>query len=77
METQHNYKSKEKDFLPQPIRGNDGFVDRGSRNILLDQQNPDILVPSVTDHGTIPNLKFSFSMAHNRLQHGGRFLFCC
>ena len=57
--------------LPQPIRGNDGYVDRGPRNILVDKQNPNILVPPVTDHGTIPNLKFPFSMAHNRIQEGG------
>jgi oxalate decarboxylase len=58
--------------FPQPIRGNDGFEDRGPRNVLLDQQNPDMLVPRATDHGTLPNLKFSFSKAHNRLQDGGR-----
>jgi oxalate decarboxylase len=63
-------KTKE-NFVPQPIRGNDGFEDRGPRNVLLDQQNPDILVPPATDHGTVPNLKFPFSMAHNRLQEGG------
>jgi oxalate decarboxylase len=61
----------EKKMLPQPIRGKDGFIDRGPRNIPLDQQNPNILVPPVTDHGTIPNLKFPFSLAHNRLQEGG------
>ncbi len=57
--------------IPQPIRGKDGFVDKDPRNVLLDQQNPNILVPPVTDNGTIPNLKFPFSMAHNRLQDGG------
>lgn len=73
MPTQQNYNNKEneKNSLPQPIRGDDGFVDRGPRNIALDQQNPNILVPPVTDHGTVPNLKFPFSMAHNRLQEGG------
>jgi oxalate decarboxylase len=57
--------------IPHPIRGKDGFVDLGPRNVLLYKQNPDILVPPATDHGTLPNLKFSFSMAHNRLQDGG------
>ena len=38
--------------IPQPIRGKDGFVDRGPRNVLLDQQNPDILAPPATDHRT-------------------------
>ncbi|MGB8937830.1 MAG: oxalate decarboxylase family bicupin [Candidatus Nitrosopolaris sp.] len=70
MQPQHDNKNKTKEnLLPQPIRGEDGFVDRGPRNILLDQQNPDI--PPVTDHGTVPKLKFPFSMAHNRLRDGG------
>jgi oxalate decarboxylase len=30
-----------------------------------------MLAPPQTDSGTIPNLKFSFSDAHNRLQEGG------
>src|SRR5258708_11396390 len=56
---------------PQPIRGNEGGTDPGPRNIPLDQQNPDILTPPSTDAGTLPNMKFSFSLAHNRLQEGG------
>ncbi len=36
----------------------------------LDLQNPDVLKPPSADSGTIPNLKFSFGMAHNRLQPG-------
>lgn len=60
----------EKDIL-QPIRGNKGATDPGPRNIELDRQNPDILTPPETDNGSIPNLKFSFGMAHNRLEEGG------
>lgn len=30
-----------------------------------------MLVSPTTDHGTVPNLKFSFSQAHNRLEPGG------
>ena len=63
--------SDELNRAPQPIRGNDGGTDPGPRNILLDRQNPDILTPPSTDAGTIPNMKFSFSMAHNRLLTGG------
>jgi oxalate decarboxylase len=66
-----SHNKKDENSIPQPIRGNDGFVDRGPRNVSLDQQNPDILVLPATDHGTMPNMKFSFSMAHNRLQDGG------
>src|SRR6266567_4676430 len=57
--------------VPQPIRGNEGGTDPGPRNVALDRQNPDILTPPSTDSGTIPNLKFSFGMARNRLQPGG------
>ena len=56
---------------PQPIRGDKGASDPGPRNIALDLQNPDILTPPPTDNGSIPNLKFSFGMAHNRLEEGG------
>src|SRR5947209_9131893 len=57
--------------VPQPIQGHEGGTDPGPRNIALDRQNPDILTPPSTDAGTIPNLKFSFGLAHNRLLTGG------
>src|SRR6202011_3265981 len=57
--------------IPQPIRGKEGGTDPGPRNIALDRQNPDILAPPRTDAGTIPNLWFPFSGAHNRLLEGG------
>jgi oxalate decarboxylase len=55
----------------QPIRGAKGATDPGPRNATLDGQNPDVLIPPETDNGSIPNLKFSFAMAHNRLEDGG------
>jgi oxalate decarboxylase len=57
--------------VPQPQRPGHGGSDLGPRNVLLDRQNPDILVPPSTDHGTLPNLRFSFSDAHMRLETGG------
>lgn len=60
-----------KSSTPEPIRDNVGGSDPGPRNVELDRQNPDILTPPSTDSGTLPNLKFSFGMAHNRLQEGG------
>lgn len=56
---------------PQPIRGSMGASDPGPRNVALDVQNPDVLRPPATDKGGLPNLKFSFGMAHNRLEDGG------
>jgi oxalate decarboxylase len=57
--------------LPQPQRPGHGGTDPGPRNMMLDQQNPDLLVPPSTDHGTLPNLRFSFSDAHMRQETGG------
>src|ERR1700756_1176701 len=57
--------------LPQPQRPGHGGTEPGPRNIDRDRQNPDMLVPPATDHGTLPNLRFSFSDAHMRLRPGG------
>jgi oxalate decarboxylase len=48
-----------------------GAPDLGPRNLARDRQNPDMLAPPDTDSGEVPNLKFSFSDAHNRLEEGG------
>src|SRR5438046_2672715 len=56
---------------PQPRRPGHGGTDPGPRNLLLDGQNPDLLVPPSTDHGTLPNLRFPFSDAHVRQESGG------
>jgi oxalate decarboxylase len=57
--------------MPQPERHGEGGTDPGPRNVLRDRQNPDVLVPPPTDHGTLPNLRFSFADAHMRLESGG------
>ena len=54
--------------VPQPQRPDHGGTDHGPRNLMRDQQNPDILVPPSTDHGTLPNLRYSFSDWHMRLE---------
>jgi oxalate decarboxylase len=59
------------DPIPQPQRPGRGGTDPGPRNLLRDRQNPDLLLPPATDHGTLPNLRFSFSDAHMRLERGG------
>lgn len=56
---------------PQPMRSDEGGTDPGPRNAGRDRRNPDILAPPATDSGTLPNLRFSFSDAHNRLEEGG------
>jgi oxalate decarboxylase len=59
------------DDLPEPIRGQLGGTIMGPRNVPLERENPDLLASPDTDDGTIPNLKFSFSNARNRLLTGG------
>jgi oxalate decarboxylase len=56
---------------PQPIRGDMGAPILGPRNAALEAENPDQLASPITDAGTIPNLKFSFATARNRLTSGG------
>ncbi len=55
----------------EPIRGDRGASILGPRNPPLERENPDMLASPYTDAGTIPNLKFSFSAARNRLATGG------
>ncbi|MED1781611.1 oxalate decarboxylase family bicupin [Brevibacillus fortis] len=58
--------------IPQPMRSDGaGWVDLGPRNVMRDRQNPNMLVPPVTDAGLLPNLKFSFSDSFMTLNHGG------
>lgn len=67
----HNDCSK-KVGIPQPIRSDGaGGIDKGPRDVMRDLQNPDMLVPPVTDNGLIPNMRFSFSDAHMQLNQGG------
>ncbi|RJS56046.1 oxalate decarboxylase [Bacillus subtilis] len=62
---------KKQNDIPQPIRGDKGATVKIPRTIERDRQNPDMLVPPETDHGTVSNMKFSFSDTHNRLEKGG------
>jgi oxalate decarboxylase len=56
---------------PQPIRGRDGASVLGPRNLPLERENLDLLSPPRTDSRTVPNLKYSFAAAHNRLLPAG------
>ena len=48
-----------------------GAIDSGPRNVMRDIQNPNMLVPPITDAGLVPNLKFSFSDTSMILKQGG------
>jgi oxalate decarboxylase len=56
---------------PQPRRPGRGGTDPGPHNAGRAADNPDLLLPPSTDHGTLPNLRFSFSDSHVRLESGG------
>jgi len=59
------------DAGPQPVRDDEGAPILGPHNRSLERDNLDVLVPPETDAGTVPNLKYSFAAAHNRLLSGG------
>jgi oxalate decarboxylase len=56
---------------PQAIQGDLGASILGPRNLPVERENPDLLASPQTDNGTIPNLKFPFAAARNRLLTGG------
>jgi oxalate decarboxylase len=58
------------ELIPSRAPGTGG-TDPGPRNLVRDQSNPDMLNPPSTDHGTLPNLRFSFADAHVRQESGG------
>jgi oxalate decarboxylase len=55
----------------QPMRGTEGSPIIGPTNPAREAQNLDRLAPPRTDHGTLPNLKWSFADCHNKLEEGG------
>lgn len=55
----------------EPVDGERGGTILGPRNPPLEHENPNLLCSPITDAGTVPNLKFSFSTARNRLAPGG------
>ena len=55
----------------QPVVDGRGATILGPRNVPVELENPDVLVSPVTDAGTIPNLKFPYAMARNRVLSGG------
>jgi oxalate decarboxylase len=56
---------------PEPISGDLGAAILGPRNIPVESANPDLLISPSTDAGTIPNLKFPYAQARNRVLTGG------
>ena len=55
----------------EPQRGSDGANILGPVNPERQAQEPFTTAPPKTDHGTMPNLKWSFTDSHMRLEEGG------
>ena len=57
--------------VSQPIQGKRGATFLGPSNPARDAENPDLIASPQTDHGTVDNLRWSFSDSHNHLEEGG------
>lgn len=56
------------EIISQPLQGTTIL---GPQNSALERQNPDLFGPPKTDHGQVPNVKWPFSLSHNRITAGG------
>jgi oxalate decarboxylase len=56
---------------PEPILDGRGASILGPRNLPVEAENPSLLASPQTDSGTVPNLKFPFAAARNRIHTGG------
>jgi oxalate decarboxylase len=68
--TDINHASSDSDAL-EPIAGRRGASILGPRNVPVEIENPSLLIPPYTDAGTVPNLKFPYAQARNRVLSGG------
>ena len=64
-------EESDKNGVVLTVRGDEGATIMGPRNIPLELENPDQIASPYTDSGTVPNLKFSFAAARNRILPGG------
>lgn len=71
MQKTSQHDGQQMNLVPQPILGELGASILGPHNVPVERENPDLLASPSTDSGTIPNLKFSFAAACNRLLTGG------
>ncbi|CAO4153589.1 oxalate decarboxylase family bicupin [Methylorubrum extorquens] len=56
---------------PSRVQGSKGENVLGPRNAPREAEDPFTVAPPKTDHGTMPNLKWSFAYSHMRLEEGG------
>ena len=53
---------------PLPFRNGDGASIEGPRNPDRERQNPDLVRPPSTDHGSMSNMRWSFADSHVRIE---------
>lgn len=64
----HKIDSVGDDRHPLPYRGGDGASIEGPRNLDREKQNPDLVRPPSTDHGSMSNMRWSFADSHVRIE---------
>ncbi|RAH81997.1 Bicupin, oxalate decarboxylase/oxidase [Aspergillus japonicus CBS 114.51] len=67
----HKVDAIGEDREPLPWRMGDGASMMGPRNKDRERQNPDLVRPPSTDHGSLPNMRWSFADSHVRIEEGG------
>lgn len=53
---------------PLPYRNGDGATVMGPRNKDRERQNPDLVRPPSTDHGSMASMRWSFADSHTRIE---------
>ncbi|KAF5123977.1 Oxalate decarboxylase OxdC [Metarhizium anisopliae] len=56
---------------PRPWRNGNGATVLGPYNRDRSRQSPDMIRPPSTDHGNIPNMRWSYTDSHVRIEEGG------
>lgn len=56
---------------PLPYRNGNGASVLGPRNKARERQDPDLVRPPSTDHGSLENMRWSFADSHTRIEEGG------
>lgn len=64
----HKVDSVGEGLQPLPYRNGDGTTVMGPRNKDRERQNPDMVRPPSTDHGSLPNMRWSFADSHVRIE---------
>lgn len=64
----HKVDSVGDDRHPLPFDNGDGTTVMGPRNRDRERQNPDLVRPPSTDHGNMPNMRWSFADSHIRIE---------